>query len=199
MASISIAPEMRFGRWTVLAAGPSKGRNRCWLCRCDCGHTERLVHESSLKSGSSRGCLHCRNLKHDGWLRPEYRIWIAIKMRCKSHSPYYEGVTFWPAWDADFAAFFAAVGPRPSPKHSIDRYPNPHGNYEPGNVRWATRAEQSRNLRRNYWLTYHGETMVREDWAKRVGMNSATLRNRLRRGWSLERALTEPVYYGRHD
>ena len=41
----------------------------------------------------------------------------------------------------------ANLGPKPSPKHSLDRYPNPGGNYEPGNIRWATAKEQRANQR----------------------------------------------------
>lgn len=48
-------------------------------------------------------------------------------------------------WQNDFGAFLAYVGPRPTSKHTIDRYPNRNGNYEPGNVRWATRNEQELN------------------------------------------------------
>ena len=56
------------------------------------------------------------------------------------------GVTVCPQWK-DFAVFYADVGPRPSPTHSIDRYPNNDGNYEPGNVRWATPKQQVENRR----------------------------------------------------
>lgn len=57
------------------------------------------------------------------------------------------GVAVYEPWRHDFAAFLADVGPRPSSKHSIDRWPNPSGNYEPGNVRWATAKEQANNRR----------------------------------------------------
>ena len=41
-----------------------------------------------------------------------------------------------------FEAFLAHVGPRPTPQHSIDRYPDNDGPYAAGNVRWATAKEQ---------------------------------------------------------
>jgi len=53
------------------------------------------------------------------------------------------GIKVYLAWVDNFDAFFEYVGPRPSPDHSLDRFPNNDGNYEPGNVRWATRIEQA--------------------------------------------------------
>jgi hypothetical protein len=50
-------------------------------------------------------------------------------------------------WRHDFMAFFADLGPRPTPGHSIDRLDNARG-YEPGNCRWATRSQQQRNRTR---------------------------------------------------
>lgn len=55
------------------------------------------------------------------------------------------GVTVHLEWRASFEAFMQDVGRRISPSHSIDRHPNPDGNYEPGNVRWATPREQRLN------------------------------------------------------
>jgi len=54
------------------------------------------------------------------------------------------GITMCPQWRGSFEAFYTEVGDPPSPKHSIDRINN-DGNYEPGNVRWATQKEQIHN------------------------------------------------------
>jgi hypothetical protein len=57
------------------------------------------------------------------------------------------GIRVCDAWLSSFEAFYAHVGPKLSPKLSLDRIDN-DGNYEPGNVRWATRSEQRMNRRR---------------------------------------------------
>jgi hypothetical protein len=83
--------------------------------------------------------------------KPEYRTWQFVKDRCHNersvHFPRYggRGIRLADEWLNDPAAFIAYMGPKPTPRHSIDRYPNQSGNYEPGNVRWATYAEQNQN------------------------------------------------------
>jgi hypothetical protein len=193
-----------FGRRTVIAEGPSNAKgNAQWLCRCICGE-ETLITGISLRNGHSQGCLKCRPAKHRGWNTPEYRTWQAMKMRCYDPKhiayPWYggRGVTVFDGWLNDFAAFLAYVGPKPSPKHSLDRYPNPAGNYEPGNVRWATRREQQRNLRGNVWLELNGVRQVMEDWAAQLGMRAELIRYRLGHGWTVERTLTTPVAFRSH-
>lgn len=89
-----------------------------------------------------------------------------------------------------FEAFYCDVGPCPGPEYTLDRIDNDR-NYEPGNVRWATRAEQQRNKRTNRMLTFNGETRCLEEWARMTGLGT-TLRMRLRRGWGIERALSTP-------
>jgi hypothetical protein len=80
---------------------------------------------------------------------PEYTAWNNAKKRCSNPMhpqwPYYggRGIKF---LFTSFERFFAELGPRPSPQHSLDRKDN-DGNYEPGNVRWATAKEQSNNRR----------------------------------------------------
>src|SRR4051794_40791254 len=86
---------------------------------------------------------------------PEYRIWAGIKTRCTNpkvaHWKYYGGLGVKVCFDS-FQQLLMDIGPRPDPyptdgRYTIDRWPNPHGNYEPGNVRWATMKQQAQNER----------------------------------------------------
>lgn len=84
--------------------------------------------------------------------RGERGIWQGMIRRCTPGLPGSEywgdkGVTVCEKWAASFEAFIEDVGPRPSLDHSIDRYPDPYGNYEPGNTRWATPQQQRENQR----------------------------------------------------
>lgn len=74
----------------------------------------------------------------------------------------------------------------------LDRFPDKHGNYEPGNVRWATPTEQQRNTRYNRLLTWNGETRCLAEWVEITGFHGGTILARLKRGWTVERALSEP-------
>jgi hypothetical protein len=86
----------------------------------------------------------------------ERKTWYAIKSRC--HNPkvpsfnYYggRGIKVCKQWRLSFDHFLADVGKAPSLAHSLDRYPNPDGDYKPGNVRWATMQEQGRNKSKRY-------------------------------------------------
>ncbi len=91
-----------------------------------------------------------------------------------------------------FQNFYADMGPRPSKKHEVDRFPNNDGNYEPSNCRWTTRKPQMRNMRANHNLTYKGRTMCLVDWANELGMTPSGLLYRVRK-WGVERAISTPV------
>ena len=103
------------------------------------------------------------------------------------------GITMHAAWVNDPAAFIAHIGPRPTPRHEVDRIDNNRG-YEPGNVRWVTRSENDRNRRSNVFIEFGGERLTLAAWTERTGIPSDTLKDRIRRGWTVERALTEPVW-----
>lgn len=157
----------RFGRWTVIGEAPPTKWARMLYATCDCG-TSAVVSFKHLRNGASVscGCFKRENAKRvntkhggsGGWKgraarAPEYNIWLAMKMRCSNprvrnwHRYGGRGISVCERWSGDdgFANFLADVGPRPSTEHSIDRFPNNDGNYEPGNVRWATDLEQGRN------------------------------------------------------
>jgi hypothetical protein len=127
----------------------------------------------------------------------EFQTWTGIKSRTSNPNDprwkYYgaQGVTMAPQWRDSYETFLADVGRRPEGRYSIDRYPNPNGNYEPGNVRWATSTEQQRNLRTNHLLTVGNETMCLSAWEERLGLPKRLLSKRIRNGCPPER-LFEP-------
>lgn len=103
----------------------------------------------------------------------------------------YSRIKVHPAWKTSFHLFMREMGPRPSSEHTLDRYPRKSGDYVPGNVRWADRSEQAVNRKSTRFLTYKGETLPTSHWAKKFGMSRSALVNRLKKGWSLDKALSE--------
>lgn len=194
----------RFGKLAVISFDgmiPSKTRRHSvWKCQCDCGK-KTSIKSSSLINGhtSSCGCLQIEKAtRHSLSKTPEYKAWVNMKNRCydKGNRKYSDyggrGIVVCETWKESFLAFLADVGPRPSKNHSIDRFPNMNGNYEPGNVRWATDYEQNRNRRCNHLIEYNGVTRCLGEWASIFKINPRTLYGRLQR-MDVIRALTMPV------
>lgn len=125
---------------------------------------------------------------------PEYRAWRCMLGRCYNPTvkswPQYggRGIGVCEAWRASFQAFLADMGPKPTPQHTLDRI-NGDGQYEPGNVRWATQTEQARN--RSISLTIDGVPLV--EACRAAGIPYKTAFKRLRDGWSPQQALGTPV------
>lgn len=132
---------------------------------------------------------------------PAYVSWTAMIARClnpghKSYGRYGgRGITVCDRWLV-FENFLADMGEKPSLQHSLDRYPNGQGNYEPGNVRWATLREQRENHANNIVLTHNGTTQTLSRWADTMGIKCDTLNARVRAGWTTERTLTTPLQSG---
>lgn len=137
------------------------------------------------------------NLRHghaaEGKVTPELKAWDAMWQRCtNSRNASFKhygarGIAVCKRWKS-FEKFFADMGHRPSPKHSLDRKKNWLG-YSPKNCRWATPSEQQSNTRANRRVTAFGKTMLLTEWAREKGMSAQTLWKRLKT-LSAEQALT---------
>ena len=127
-------------------------------------------------------------------------VWYPMIHRCyHPNNRYYSdyggrGISVYQPWRDSFSIFASyieeTIGPRPEGK-SLDRIDN-DGNYCPGNLKWSTPAEQSRNTSRNRWITYEGRTLCLKDWSIKLGISQRTLRNRLGYGWTIEAVLGTP-------
>lgn len=174
---------------------------RLFECRCECGAVVTL-NGGKLARGHTKSCGCLRRArgrdmlrKHGGAGSPEWLAWVSMQARCTDpgYAGYHRyggrGIRVHAPWSESFEVFLASVGPRPSPTHSLDRIDN-DGHYEPGNVRWADVITQARNRSSNVRMTKDGETMTIVEWSARLGLSHSAIRERLKRGWSIERALT---------
>lgn len=128
-----------------------------------------------------------------------YRLWRGMRTRCEnpnaeSYANYgARGIQVCERWKT-FELFLEDMGPRPQGT-SLERRNNELG-YTPDNCYWATPFEQSRNKRDNRLLTVHGVTQPLCVWAEALGTDGGTIRGRLLRGWTVERACTTPISVG---
>ena len=164
---------------------------------------ERLIRRRDLLKSPTGGLCQpcCRLLRgprttHGQRSASEYHRWVAMKQRClnKNDSEYARyggrGISIAPEF-MTFEGFIAYMGPCPEGL-SLDRIDN-EGNYEPGNVRWASYTTQARNQRSNFMLTLNGETHCVTEWAEILHISRTTLWYRIHNGWSTERLLTQPL------
>jgi NTP pyrophosphatase (non-canonical NTP hydrolase) len=170
----------KFEQLLVLRKAPDASPPR-WECLCDCGNIVS-VPTNNLRSGNTKscGCGQPRT-KHGGSGTAEFKAWASAKGRCfnpqNSAYRYYggRGITVCDRWASSFQDFLKDVGLKPAPEYSLDRI-NPDGNYEPGNVRWATPTEQieNRKVRGLTFNTYQHETRKTAIYPKETDLDAAT-------------------------
>jgi hypothetical protein len=198
-----------------LAAIPGKNSRR-YPCECRCGSGRWIFAKGyDLAHGKLTGCGCKPNAasgeSHGGFRHghspasgrsPEQRSYTNMLGRCLNARnqayKYYggRGISVCQRWIGPdgFANFLQDVGRRPSLRHSIDRWPDKNGNYEPGNVRWATAREQQNNRRDNRVLTLGGISMTISQWATVKAIRAGTIWERIAQGWDVFRTLNEPVH-----
>lgn len=192
----------RYGKLTAVSRLPNKDGYVMWECVCDCGNKTTVPSSSLSSNTTSCGCAQrektiSRCTEHGMSRTSEHKIWLSMIDRCTNPKSTSwgryggRGIGVHEDWKNSFLSFYRDMGPRPSKIHSLERVKN-DGNYEPGNVVWATMKEQNRNKRNNRLITYGDVTLPMCAWAEKVGITYGALRLRLNSGWSVERALSEP-------
>lgn len=203
----------QFGRLTVLQKSCSTRNGVKWECRCACGKTT-LVFGASLRKGLTKscGCYHSdivkksaqkvglANRKHGMSQDRIHNIWRGMKQRCMDPNFHGfreyggRGITVCPEWAESFEAFRDwALANGYQDDLTIDRIDN-DGPYSPDNCQWITNKVQQSNRRNNRLLTYDGRTQTLAQWAEETGIGWGTIAARIRSGWSVDRALTEPIH-----
>jgi hypothetical protein len=190
-----------FSSWTVKSFyGRTKSNAAVWLCVCKCGK-EKPVIMGSLQKGQSKSCgcegLKARvlkNTKHGMAGTKTYKSWHQMHQRClgKNGHDYYlsSGISVCDRWKS-FELFFADMGLRPDGL-TLDRIDGSKG-YEPGNCRWASAIEQANNKKTNVKQIVFGEEITPAQAARKYGMHISGVRHRLRKGMSLEQAVSVPM------
>jgi hypothetical protein len=194
----------RYGMLVVQGELHPQGDKRRWLMHCDCGVTIAMLQKSFASGGTRRscGCTVNRHSTHGMSNTPEYRHWINMITRCEypgatGYQSYGgRGIRVCDRWRKDFAAFYKDMGPRPSPGHSVDRI-DVNGPYSPENCRWATQAVQARNTRVNHRVRLNDRAMPLAEAAGKAPVPYNTVLYRIKRGWSVDDAVSRPQQRGR--
>ncbi len=180
-----------------------KNKHSHWKVLCDCG-TKKTVDSSNLrrKLTKSCGCLNSEmrietNTTHGMSYTVTHKSWRHMKERClnpksKSYKDYGgRGITICKRWLDTFENFYEDMGEKPR-RLTLNRIDN-DGDYEPDNCKWSSAKEQANNKRSNHILTYNGIVKTLAQWAEYLGIKRGVIDKRLKRGWTIEKALEVPV------
>lgn len=205
----------KFGRLTCVAfVGRNKEYDALWLCRCACGK-EHTTRAGTLLNGHTKscGCLqremvgkahttHGLYYDENGKRSKLSKAWDSMKRRClNSKELYYRyyggrGISICKQW-MDYKNFHDwAIKNGYRDGLTIERI-DVNGNYEPGNCKWIPKGEQSRNRRGRHIIFYMGQSRMLTEWGNILNIDPKVLSNRLRRGWSVERAFNQSLRRGK--
>lgn len=175
-----------------------------FMCLCDCGN-EYVAEAGRINAGRAQHCGCLKPIKQSAKVRrhgmsrtPEHRSWEGMLQRCNNHcDKNYKryggrGIKVCERWLV-FDNFFADMGPRPSPGFTLDRI-DVHGDYEPGNCRWATAKTQACNRTNNANIVQNGRQITVFEFCgnERTPMYQRIL-YRIKRGWSIADAIFQPA------
>ena len=204
----------RNGRLTALRMAPHKyGERVSWICKCDCGK-ETTVSSAKILKTQSCGCyareksiaiLEKGRTTHGGTYERCYHVWSGMVDRCcHQYSEAYEnyggrGINICDEWLGEngyknFREWAYQNGydeTAPRGEYTIDRI-DVNGNYEPSNCRWISISEQQNNKRNTLLFEIDGEIKPLSEWCNLYSAKYGLVFKRIKSGWNIVRALTEP-------
>lgn len=210
--SLIVSSGDEFGLLTAIKELPLRGGRQTWLFRCDCGEFLSRQIETvrfNVRNGSQPncGCLTRKIRSRSGKLKTEhglsvenrrlYDVHRQMLQRCENPAskdfPHYggRGISVCPEW-RDPVVFFAWAKASGYARGLTIERKDVNGHYEPSNCTWIPNERQSHNTRRNVFLTIDGVTRHLADWARENGLKWSTVNSRIRAGWPLEQAVSEP-------
>lgn len=198
----------KFNYLTVIEFSHRQPQGKCvqyyWKCRCICGKEILVTRNSLMRGRKSCGCKskkrmifennHENSIRHGESKTRLYKIYSKMKERCyydKNSKYYQEGIKVCDVWKNSYINFRDWAKSHGYKENlTIDRIDNTK-DYSPENCRWVTKTEQANNKRNNIRITFNGETLTLSQWADKLGWSYSSLANRYKRGWNVERMLTE--------
>lgn len=173
-----------------------------WKCLCDCGKIV-YVNGTILLKGKQQSC-GCvlkgliKHIKHGhtskNKLSKTYESWANMKQRCLNPNNHkyknygLRGITICDEWVNSFDNFLKDMGEKPNGL-TLERIDVNKG-YFKENCCWANATAQANNKTSNRIIEFNNKSMTTAQWAEYLGISFTTLRMRLHRNWSIERALS---------
>jgi len=202
MKAIDLTGEYCNGMKILGLKGKSKSGDNLWYFQCVCGKTH-YASATHLNRGKVKSCgcikndlIGKANSTHGKNGEPTYAVWKTMKSRCnnpnnKKYKRYgARGIKVCSEWEKSFLSFHEwAMSNGYAKGLSIDRIEN-NGNYEPKNCRWVNNGIQSRNRSNNRIIEYKGVSKCLSEWSRLTGLGHKTISSRIKRGWTIEEALT---------
>lgn len=197
-----VAPDFvpeTFGRLTTISSRyKPEGSYVLQDYRCVCGNlvTKRAAH---VKAGLGCSCGCYRVTTADGRRCPTARSWKSMHARCyDKHNNRYQshgarGIYVVPEWHGKegYRVFVCQMGERPV-NSTLNRKDN-DGPYCKDNCEWASDITQANNRRNNRLLHFNGRDQTVAEWSRETGFSQGTIWARLKQGWTIAKALTEPL------
>ena len=201
--------------------GDGKRGRRVWAICPICGNG-LLASMGNIVNGGRKscGCLsrtkNTASHKHGMWRNLLFTRWQLIRERCyNKNNKFYKdyggrGIKMCDEWRNDFKAFHDYVTSLPNYNehnvkngvgaYTIDRIDN-DGNYEPGNIRWATMEEQNNNRRSNNKIKWEGKEYTLMGLLRKYGLEKKydSYLYRFKNGWSIGDMLNVPLKIGNNQ